>query len=126
LKNAAATPGVVAGNDVEVAQQTAEADRARLRAADQNVAAAKSALSAIAEIESYLQVRAPFDGVVTERDVHPGALVAPVLENCVSRRVKGPKLTFTVPAFSGEKFSGTIARIPDSLDVKTRSRLNST
>ena len=32
LKNAAATPGVVAGNDVEVAQQTTEADRARLRA----------------------------------------------------------------------------------------------
>lgn len=31
LKNAAATPGVVAGNDVEVAQQTTEADRACVR-----------------------------------------------------------------------------------------------
>ena len=141
LKNAAATPGVVAGNDVEVAQQTTEADRARLRAADQNIAAAKSALQAVADIESYLQVKAPFDGVVTERDVHPGALVGPsgnvpmlriekvsrlrvvlaVPETYVSGMVQGAKVTFTVPAFPGEKFTGTIARIPDSLDVKTRT-----
>ena len=141
LKNAAATPGVVAGNDVEVAQQTTEADRARLRAADQNIAAAKSALKAIADVESYLQVRAPFDGVVTERDVHPGALVGPtgnvpmlriekvsrlrvvlpIPENYVSGMVQGAKVTFTVPAFPGEKFTGTVARIPDSLEVKTRT-----
>jgi RND family efflux transporter MFP subunit len=141
LKNAAATPGVVAGNDVEVAQQTTEADRARLRAADQNIAATKSALKAIAEIESYLQVTAPFDGVVTERNVHPGALVGPsgnvpmlriekvsrlrivvpVPENYFSGTVNGAKVSFTVPAFPGDKFTGKIARIPDSLDVKTRT-----
>lgn len=141
LKNAAATPGVVAGNDVEVAQQTTEADRARLRAADQNIAAAKSALKAIADVESYLKVRAPFDGIVTERDVHPGALVGPtgnvpmlriekvsrlrvvlpVPESYVSGMVPGAKVTFTVPAFPGDKFTGTIARIPDSLDAKTRT-----
>jgi membrane fusion protein (multidrug efflux system) len=141
LKNAAATPGVVAGNDIEVAQQTTEADRARLRAADQNIAAAKWGLKAVADVESYLQVRAPFDGVVTERNVHPGALVGPtgnvpmlriekvsrlrvvlpVPENYVSGVVQGAKVTFIVPAFPGDKFTGTIARIPDSLDVKTRT-----
>lgn len=141
LKSAAATPGVVAGNDLEVAQQTSEADRARVRAADQNVAAAKSALRAITEIESYLQVKAPFEGVVTERNVHPGALVGPsaslpmlriervsrlrvvvpVPETYFSGTVQGAKVNFAVPAFPGEKFIGTIARIPDSLDVKTRT-----
>lgn len=141
LKSAAQTPGVVAGNDVEVAQQTTEADRARLKAADQNIAAAKSALSAVAEIESYLRVKAPFDGVVTERNVHPGALVGPsgtapmvriekvsllrlvlpLPENYVSGTVKGRKVTFVVPAFPGEKFTGTITRVPDSLDEKTRT-----
>ncbi len=141
LKSAAATPGVVAGNDLEVAQQMTEADRARVRAADQNIAAAKSAVKAVAEIESYLQVRAPFDGVVTERNVHPGALVGPsgtmpmlriekvsrlrvvvpVPETYFSGTVHGSKVNFTVPAFPGEKFTGTIARIPDSLDVKTRT-----
>ena len=141
LKSAAATPGVVSGNDLEVAQQMTEADRARLRAAEQNIAAAKSALKAIAEIESYLEVTAPFDGVVTERNVHPGALVGPsgnvpmlriekvsrlrvivpIPENYFSGTVNGAKVNFTVPAFPGERFTGTIARIPDSLDVKTRT-----
>ncbi len=141
LKSAAATPGVVAGNDIEVAQQTTEADKARLRAADQNIAAAESALKAVAEIESYLQVTAPFDGVVTERNVHPGALVGPsgnvpmlrietvsrlrvvvpIPENYFSGTANGVRVSFTVPAFPGETFTGTIARIPDSLDVKTRT-----
>jgi membrane fusion protein, multidrug efflux system len=141
LKTAAATPGVVAGNDVDVAQQTTEADRARLRAADENIAAARSALKALGEIESYLRVEAPFDGVVTERNVHPGALVGPtgnvpmlrieqvsrlrvvlpVPENYIAGTVKGVRVTFRVPSFPGEKFLETIARIPDSLDVKTRT-----
>lgn len=141
LKSAAATPGVVAGNDLDVAQQTTEADRARLRAAERNIEAAKAALNAVAEIESYLTVKAPFDGVVTERDVHPGALVGPsgsepmvriekvsrlrlvlpVPENYVPGTIKGTRVSFTVPAFPGEKFTGTIARIADSLDVKTRT-----
>jgi len=141
LKSAAATPGVVAGNDLEVAQQTTEADRARLSAAERNVEAAKAASNSIAEIESYLRVKAPFDGVVTERNVHPGALVGPngsepmvriekvsrlrlvlpIPENYVSGTVKNAKVSFAVPAFPGEKFTGTIARVADSLDVKTRT-----
>src|SRR5947207_15173100 len=77
LKTASGTPGVVAGNDLEVAQKTADADRARLQAAREAVAAAKSALNSTAEIEQYLQIRAPFDGTVTQRNEHPGALVGP-------------------------------------------------
>src|SRR5215471_3876849 len=77
LKSASATPGVVAGNDLEVAQRAAEADHARLEALRESAEAAKSALKSITEIEGYLQVRAPFDGIVTERNVHPGSLVGP-------------------------------------------------
>jgi len=141
LKSAAATPGVVAGNDLDVAQQTMEADAARLRAAERNIEAAKAALSAVTQIQSYLGVRAPFAGVVTERDVHPGALVSPngnepivrienvsrlrlvlpVPETYVPDTIKGAKVSFTVAAFPGEKFAGKIARVADSLDVKTRT-----
>src|SRR5262249_28147037 len=74
LKSASATPGVVAGNDLEVAQRAVDADRARLAAMRDSAEAAKSALNSIAEIEGYLEVRAPFEGLVTERNVHPGAL----------------------------------------------------
>ena len=145
LKAAAATPGVVAGNDLFVAQKALEADRAQLKAQQDNVSAAQQALQAIAQIEAYLQVRAPFDGVVTERNVHPGALVGPTgapgvavpmvrIETLSRLRVvvpvpetyaagvpAGSKVEFTVPAFPGRTFGGTIARIAHSLDEKTRT-----
>jgi RND family efflux transporter MFP subunit len=145
LKAAAATPGVVAGNDLFVAQKTLDADRAQLKAQQDNVNAAQQALQAVAQTEAYLQVKAPFDGVVTERNVHPGALVGPAgapgvaapmvrIETLSRLRVVvpvpetyaagvpgGTKVDFTVPAFPGRTFSGTIARIAHSLDEKTRT-----
>jgi membrane fusion protein, multidrug efflux system len=145
LKAAAATPGVVAGNDLFVAQKALDADRAQLKAQQDNVSAARQALQAIAQMEAYLQVKAPFDGVVTERNVHPGALVGPAgapgvavpmlrIETLSRLRVvvavpetyaagvpEGTKVDFTVPTFPGRTFSGTIARIAHSIDIKTRT-----
>lgn len=145
LKAAAATPGVVAGNDLFVAQKALDADRAQLKAQQDNVSAAQQALQAIAQTEAYLQVKAPFDGVVTERNVHPGALVGPTgasgagapmlrIETLSRLRVvvpvpetyaagvpEGTKVEFTVPAFPNRIFSGTIARIAHSVDEKTRT-----
>ena len=77
LKAASATPGVVAGNDVLVAEKAADASQNQVVAAQQNVEAARQALNAIRDMEGYLRVTAPFAGVVTERNVHPGALVGP-------------------------------------------------
>lgn len=91
LKAAAATPGVVAGNDVEVAQKTVEADRARVGLLAENEQAAQAQVGALEEdekaaresaqsvrnIEAYLRVTAPFDGVITERNVHTGSFVGP-------------------------------------------------
>jgi membrane fusion protein (multidrug efflux system) len=145
LKAAAATPGVVAGNDLFVSEKATEADRAQLKAQQENVGAARQALQAITETEAYLQVRAPFDGFVTERNVHPGALVGPAgaaggalpmvrIETLSRLRVvvpvpeiyaagvpEGTSVNFTVPAFPGRIFTGKIARIAHSLDVKTRT-----
>src|SRR6185437_10924898 len=118
---------------------------AQVKAGQDNVSAAKQSLQSISEIEGYLQVRAPFDGVVTERNVHPGALVGPAgaaagavpmlrIETLSRLRVvvpvpetyaagvpAGTKVEFTVPAFPGRTFSGKIARISHSLDEKTRT-----
>jgi membrane fusion protein, multidrug efflux system len=145
LRAAASTPGVVSGNDLQIAQKAAEADRARVRAAEDSVNAAKQALRSIAEIEGYLQVKAPFDGVITERNVHPGALVGasggpgvavpmvrietpsrlrlviPVPEAYVAGIPEGTKVEFTVPAYPGQTFSAPVARIAQSVDVKTRT-----
>src|SRR3954469_25017859 len=77
LKAASATPGVVAGNDVAIAEKAAEASSNQALAAQQSVEAARQALNAVRDMEGYLRVTAPFAGVVTERNVHPGALVGP-------------------------------------------------
>jgi len=142
LKAASATPGVVAGNDLEVAQRAVEADRARVESVREGAQAARSALKSASEMEGYLQVRAPFDGVVTERNVHPGALVGPasgsgvgvpivrvektsrlrllvpVPEKYVAGVTEGANVQFSVPAFPKQAFSGKVARIAHSVDVK--------
>jgi RND family efflux transporter MFP subunit len=142
LKAAAATPGVIAGHDVEIAEKTLDASRAHVNAIKSSVAAAEAAIRAITDLESYLELRAPFDGVVTARNVHPGSLVGPtgtpvvrveqvsrlrltvpVPETYVGTITKGTRVDFRVSAFPEETFQGVIARPAHSLDMKTRSML---
>src|SRR5260370_1902828 len=75
MASAAKTPGVVAENDVMVASQTASADQGQVQSAENNVAAARNALRSVAQFESYLNIYAPFDAIVTTRNLQPGALV---------------------------------------------------
>lgn len=140
LKNAAATPGVVAGNDVEVALKAVEADRARVESARQNEKAQQQAARSTRDVETYLRIVAPFDGVVTERNAHEGSLVGPgtpallrvqqvsrlrllvaVPEDAVGEIAQGQAITFTVPAFPGRTFTGRIARVSRALDARTRT-----
>ncbi|HLY74440.1 MAG TPA: efflux RND transporter periplasmic adaptor subunit [Planctomycetota bacterium] len=127
LEGAAKTPGVVAGNEVEIAEKLVEADRSRLKVYSQN--------------EVYLRITAPFDGVITERNVHEGSLVGPsaslpllriqeiarlrlvvhVPESAVGGITQGQKVKFTVPAYPGVPFSGTVSREAFALDGKMRT-----
>jgi membrane fusion protein (multidrug efflux system) len=145
LKAASATPGVVAGNDVVLAQKALEADQSQVAAAQQTAEAARQALQSITQMEEYLRITAPFDGVVTERNVHPGTLVGPnsgpaaptpmvrvvhqdrlrlvvpVPEAYIAGVTQGGTISFTVPAYPGQTFSGTVARLAHAVDVKTRT-----
>ncbi len=145
LKAASATPGVVAGNDLLVAEKAAEADQSQMIATQQSIEAARQALNALEDMERYLRLTAPFDGVVTERNVHPGALVgpssvqassAPLLRLVQDRRLRlvvpvpeaytaqmkvNTEIPFSVAAYPGQSFSGTIARIAQAIDVNTRT-----
>jgi RND family efflux transporter MFP subunit len=140
LKRASATPGVVAGNDVDVAQQRAEAAGARVEAAAKNVEAVRQAARSVRDVEAYLQVTAPFDGVVTERTAHEGSLVSPssdpivrmqqvsrlrvvaaIPEAYVAGARVGQPIEFMVTTFPGETFTGKLARLARALDLKTRT-----
>jgi membrane fusion protein (multidrug efflux system) len=145
MEGAAKVPGVVAGNDLEVAQKAALADRQNVGALQKNVKAAQDALQAITQLESYLKITAPFDGQITTRYVHPGALVGPQggagastpivrIETLTRLRLvvpvpeydaggvpAGTKVSFTVPSFPGRTFQAPIARISHEVNVKTRT-----
>jgi RND family efflux transporter MFP subunit len=145
LKAAAATPGVVAGNDVMLAQKSVEADQGQVAAALQNIEAARQVLNSVSQMESYLKVIAPFAGIVTERNVHPGAfvgpasgpgaatpmvrlvendrlrLVVPVPEAYTAGTAAGTEMQFSVAAYPGQTFTGRVARIAQALDVSTRT-----
>ena len=141
LTEAAKTPGAVAGNDLIQAQKQVEAAQAVVNSRRKASAAAQSALAALKAMHAYLKITAPFDGVVTDRLVHPGALVGPgpdpallvlqqishlrvvvlVPEEDVGGILRGANVTFRVPAYPRRIYSGTIARIGHSLDQKTRT-----
>ena len=144
LKAASATPGVVAGNEVLVAEKTADASQSLVVVAQQTVEAARQAVNAIRDMEGYLRITAPFSGVVTERNVHPGALVGPsvtaatapllrIVENSRLRLVvpvpeayttavtAGTDIQFSVAAHPGQRFAGKVARIAQAVDVPTRT-----
>jgi RND family efflux transporter MFP subunit len=140
-QEAAKTPGVVAGNDLIQAEKQTQAARALVEARERSVESAKASLKALQDLAGYLQVTAPFDGVITTRFVHPGALVGPgadspllqldqisrlrvtvaVPEADVGGIAKGARVNFTVPAYPGRTFSGTVSRPAGALDRKTRT-----
>jgi multidrug efflux pump subunit AcrA (membrane-fusion protein) len=155
LKVASQTPGAISGNELEIALRSVEAQRASVEAQRGSIqaqrasieairngkAATEATLRAVKEMEGYLRVTAPFTGVVTERIVHPGALVGPgsnapllVLQQISHLRVtvaipeenvgaiaKGATVPFQVPAYPERNYSGTVARRAQSLDTKTRT-----
>jgi RND family efflux transporter MFP subunit len=139
LKEAAKTPGAIAGNELIVAEKQVEAAQALVKSREQAAAALKALIQSQKELESYLTISAPFEGIVTERAVHPGALatvdapllsieqvshlrlVVPVPEEDVGSIAKGTMVSFHVPAFPERNYTGTVARIAHVLDQKTRT-----
>jgi membrane fusion protein, multidrug efflux system len=141
LKAASQTPGVIAGNELIVAGKQVDAAKALVDSRTQAVRVAQAAVRTLRDLESYLRITAPFDGVVTDRLVHPGALVGPgadsvllVLQQVSRLRVvvavpeedtggiiSGSKVTFQVPAQPDRTYTGTVARLSHVLDPKTRT-----
>jgi len=113
-----------------------------IAAARSNVTAAQANLSRLNELKGYLVVKAPFDGIVTLRNVDVGALVNAgntllyriaqmnVLRTYVNVPQSnsdsihaGQQAQLTVSNLPGRKFSGTVARTANSLDPNSRTML---
>jgi RND family efflux transporter MFP subunit len=157
-KQASLTPGVVAPNEVVVLGKQVEADRQKVQAWHENVSAAERQVRALKEafvasrraaenykdIQDYLTIAAPFDGYITERNMHVGSfvgplgkgayppivriqqlnllrIVTPVPEIDTSGVQQGAPVEFTVSTHPGERFTGTVARLGNYLEQKTRT-----
>jgi len=141
MRKAAETPGAIAGNEIIQSEKHVDASKALLNSRRGAVRAAEAALRSLQDISAYLNVTAPFDGVVTDRLVHPGALVKPdseppllilqqisrlrlvvaVPEQNIGGITRGRRVPFTVPAYPQRMYTGTIARLAHALDEKTRT-----
>jgi RND family efflux transporter MFP subunit len=131
------TPGTISPNDLEQADARKNSDLAQLEAA-------RSALKEIGITRGYLEIRAPFNGVITARNVNPGAYVGPSgkgsefplftlqqqdrlrLVVSVPEAFTGylrnlDEVTFNVRAMPNETFKAKIARLAGALDLKLRS-----
>jgi RND family efflux transporter MFP subunit len=127
-----------------VSQQEADQQASGYQQALANLAAADANVRRLEQLESFKNVYAPFSGVLTRRNVDPGALinsgaglagkelfdlarVDPLrvyvsVPQAYAPNIKvGMKANVTLQEFPGQKFLGTVARTADAIDPATRT-----
>jgi RND family efflux transporter MFP subunit len=107
-----------------------------------NINAARSNLARLEKLQDYRVVVAPFDGIITQRNVDTGALVnagntmlfriaqiatlrtyVNVPQSYANSIRPGQPATLTVSNLPGRQFSGTVARSANALDPASRTLL---
>jgi membrane fusion protein, multidrug efflux system len=132
------TPGTISPNELDLAYAKAQSDLAQLQAA-------RSASKEIADTKNYLEIRAPFEGVITARNVSAGAYVGPsgkgsemplftlqeqkklrlvvdVPEAYTAYLKEKGQVQFTVKSLPANTFTAGIQRMAGALDYKLRSQ----
>ncbi len=141
--------GVISKQDNDTAQAQYAAQQANVQALQQasaaatsNVAAAEANLSRLNQLKTYQTVRAPFDGVITLRNVDTGALVNEGstllfriaqtgtlriyvnLPQSEADSIKpGQRADISIAELSGRTFTGVVTRTSNALDPATRTLL---
>jgi RND family efflux transporter MFP subunit len=133
-------------------EQQGDTDRLTLKARDAavgvaaaNITAQEAQLRVLNQQKSYLSVIAPFDGVITQRNIDVGSLVTAdaasgtflfqLMHSDVMRIqlyvpqddalgvAPGTKAVVRVPEMPGREFPGTVTRIADALQPNSRTLL---
>lgn len=126
--------GTISANDLEQALAKRNADLAQVEAARANH-------REISNMRNYLEIRAPFDGIITNRNVNVGAFVGGsnnqpliTIQQISTLRLStsipeqytgylkiGDSLTFKVNSIKGKEFYGKVSRMSGALDSRLRS-----
>jgi RND family efflux transporter MFP subunit len=137
--------GWVTGHQGDIDLQTVKADEAAVSVAQANVAAQERLLSVLHQNRDYASVVAPFDGVITQRNVDVGSLVQgnantgtfmfEIMQKDVIRVwvyvpqdtafgiAPGVDAIVRVPELPDREFAGRVTRISDALQSGTRTLL---
>jgi len=130
LSEAAKEPGAVSPLDIDNANAKMKADQAMVKSEYSNVQSVKAMFG-------YLRIYAPFDGMIIQRNISPGALVAPgkttdqpmlviqdinkmrltvyIPENYVDKVDLSQPVSFTFNAMPGQVHTAKISRSANSL-----------
>lgn len=134
ISNAAKVDGTVAAGELEKIKSQMMADSAAL-------GASKAKLNAYAKLKDYLVIRAPFSGIITQRNIDPGTLVGTgnikpmlVLENNQTLRLRlsipeaytasntdSSSLQFSVDAYPGVMYNAKLSRKAGALNLVNRT-----
>ena len=129
-----------------VSAQEADQQTSAYKQSQANLAAADANVRRLEQLEGFKDVYAPFSGVLTRRNVDPGALInagagaagrelfdlarvdplrvyTSVPQAYASFIKVGAKTAVTLQEFPGQKFFGTVARTAESIDPSTRTLL---
>ena len=138
LSETSKTPGTISRNDLDQANARQQSDLAQFEAA-------KSAYREVNDTKAYLQIRAPFDGVITNRNVSAGAYVGPtgkgsdqpiftlqehrklrlivsVPEAYSAYLSHNTEVDFEISSLKGKVFKARLSRLAGVLDSKLRSQ----
>jgi len=127
-----------------VSQQEADQETSGYQQAKANLAAADANVRRLEQLESFKNVYAPFSGILTRRNVDPGALInagaagkelfdmakldtlrvfVNVPQAYVPSLRVGMETVITLQELPGQKFKGKVARTSESIDPATRTLL---
>ncbi len=138
LHETSLTPGTVSQNDLDLAFAKQKSDYAQQEAA-------RAAYREIADTRNYLEIRAPFGGVISARNVSAGAYVGPsgkgselplftlqeqqklrlvvAVPEAYTTYLKDRKeVAFTIRSLAGQSFKASINRLSGALDGRLRSQ----
>ena len=131
------TPGTISPNDLDMAKARQSSDYAQFQAA-------KSAYNEVVNNRDYLQIRAPFTGVITAKNISQGAYVGPsgkgsdlpmftlqtqqklrlivsVPEAYTSFLNNKSEVEFSVSSLPNQTFKAQVKRLAGALDQRLRS-----
>jgi len=131
------TPGTISQNDLDQALARMDADHAQLQSA-------RASQKEVGASKNYLEIRAPFNGIITAKNVSLGAYVGPsgkgsefplftlqdqkrmrlvvsIPEAYVGYVNDQTEIKFSVKAYPNQEFKAKVKRMAGALDARLRS-----